>query len=507
LRLLGSAASAVVLVLVLGPASVQAATVRLAVVVGNNTGGGSRAPLHFAETDAGKLGRVLVEIGGHRPENVLLLQGRSLAEIERALAEAAKRVRSLQQSGDRVVLLFYFSGHSDGTALELGRDRLDYARLNDWLDKTRAEIRLAIVDSCMSGALIEPKGARPGAGFELTLSDELTSSGRAVLTSSAANELALESREIGGSFFTHHLVSGLRGAADASGDGRGTLTEGYQYAFARTVSATAGTFAGGQHPTYDFQLSGQGELVLTELVSPRNAWIELPEGFERALVVQIRRDQVVGELPTGAVRRLALEPGGYLVRAWKGERVFAARLDAVAGTVRSVTWTELRPVSQQTLAKGGWTEEPWARRSLSLGGSRGVAEGLTVAPAGRIALRLDRWAGAALAVDVSTGRGDGLRESTVLAFGAVRARFEIGPLRPFAGVEAGGGLIYQSLEGGDPAWSGAAGGGPWVGAELQSGRGFGITVDGHVPLLAGRKDGAMSLLVLPAVTAGLSIEL
>ena len=55
--------------------------------------------------------------------------------------------------------------------------------------------------------------------------DDLASTGEALLTSSAADENALESKEIRGSFFSHHLVSGLRGAADSSGDGQVTLAE------------------------------------------------------------------------------------------------------------------------------------------------------------------------------------------------------------------------------------------------------------------------------------------
>jgi len=131
--------------------------------------------------------------------------------------------------------------------------------------------------------------------------DELASTGEAILTSSAADEIALESREIGGSFFTHHLVSGLRGAADSSGDGIVTLAEAYQYAFSHTVSATAATVAGTQHPAYDYQLAGQGDLVLSELWRPNSA-LELPSGFDRMLVSGVVRDQVLAELPAGGAQ-------------------------------------------------------------------------------------------------------------------------------------------------------------------------------------------------------------
>ena len=41
-----------------------------------------------------------------------------------------------------------------------------------------------------------------------------------LLSSSGADELSQESRALAGSVFTHHLVSGLRGAADENGDER-----------------------------------------------------------------------------------------------------------------------------------------------------------------------------------------------------------------------------------------------------------------------------------------------
>ena len=44
-------------------------------------------------------------------------------------------------------------------------------------------------------------------------------------------EAAQESDRICASYFTHYLVSGFRGAADLSGDGKVTLNEAYQFAF------------------------------------------------------------------------------------------------------------------------------------------------------------------------------------------------------------------------------------------------------------------------------------
>ncbi len=106
------AALALLLLAFAVPASAE--THRVALVVGNNAGLGEQPPLHFAETDAGKMARVLVELGGVVPADLLLLQGRSLAELKEAFGLARARVAGYRVNpDDRVVLLFYFSGHSE----------------------------------------------------------------------------------------------------------------------------------------------------------------------------------------------------------------------------------------------------------------------------------------------------------------------------------------------------------------------------------------------------------
>lgn len=346
--------------------SAEAGTRRIAVLVGHNVGSGERPPLRYAEADAVKLAGVLSELGDVPDSDLIVLQGQDLTTVRAALDAAAKKVDSLRVLPDtRVVLLFYFSGHSDGVALELGTERLPYADLRRWLDATRADVRLAIVDSCRSGALLRFKGGRPGPSFELRLTDEVHSTGHALLTSSAEDELALESREVGGSLFTHHLVSGLRGAADASGDGLVTLAEAYQYAYAHTVSATADVLTGAQHPAYDYRLTGKGELILTQLPSPGTA-LELPNDFERALLLRPGRGQVLAELGPGAVPRLAVPPGDYELRAWRAGKQHQGTLRAPAGQVLKVRWADLQPVAPASSvggAKGG--EEPAPRTAVS----------------------------------------------------------------------------------------------------------------------------------------------
>ncbi len=336
----------------------RAETRRVAVIVGNNAGVAERSPLRFAEVDAGKMARTLIELGNVAPEDLFLLQGRTLAALRSALEQAQRKVTEWHGAHhERVVLIFYFSGHSDGESLEIGAERLPYADLRKWLSSTGAEVRVGIVDSCKSGALIAFKGATATAPFQIRISDQLNASGEALITSSAANEAALESKEIGGSFFTHHFVSGLRGAADASGDGLVTLGEAYQYAFSHTVTATADTLAGVQHPGYDYRLSGQGELVLSELSHP-TASIELPRSYDRVLLIQTRTDQVIAELTPGSARLIALPAGEYVVSAWERGQHFSGRVRVAEGETRRVTREELSHVSVERAKSKGESDRP-----------------------------------------------------------------------------------------------------------------------------------------------------
>ena len=47
--------------------------------------------------------------------------------------------------------------------------------------------------------------------------------------------------------------------------GKITLNEAYQYAYNETLAKTEKTMKGAQHPSYDINLTGSGELVMTDL--------------------------------------------------------------------------------------------------------------------------------------------------------------------------------------------------------------------------------------------------
>jgi hypothetical protein len=138
--------------------------------------------------------------------------------------------------------------------------------------------------------------------------------GHAFLTASSADEAAQESDRIQGGFFTHYLLSGLRGAADISRDGRVTLAEAYQFSYGETLRRTELISGRAQHPAYDIQLAGTGDLVLTDLRSTA-ARLVLEEKVTGRVFVRDAAGRLMVELhkePLYPVQ-LGFDPGGYEV--------------------------------------------------------------------------------------------------------------------------------------------------------------------------------------------------
>jgi hypothetical protein len=153
----------IALIVVAATMTAEASTSRIAVVVGNNVGNHNNEPLHFAEADAAKFAQVLGELGGVAPDHLFVLQSKPLAALIETFAIVKQQIAQLRKTpADRVIVVFYFSGHSDGEALELGRDRLTFSALRQWLASLGADVRVVLVDSCKSGALLAAKGGKPG---------------------------------------------------------------------------------------------------------------------------------------------------------------------------------------------------------------------------------------------------------------------------------------------------------------------------------------------------------
>ncbi len=356
LRALGATLAA--LSLVCASAGVaQGDTRRFALVASSNDGGEQRPLLRYANSDALGVARVLEELGGVAPADSQLLPDAEPATLGAALAEMAQRLGAARGPEVRLELVFYYSGHSDEDGLLLGGQSLPYRTLRRELEAVPADVRIAIVDSCASGALTRAKGGRRRAPF---LSDSSASvKGLAILTSSSASEVSQESDRIQASFFTHYLVSGLRGAADSDANGRITLSEAYQHAFHETLARTERTQRGAQHPAYDFQLAGTGDLVMTDLRSI-SAGLVLSGGLEGRLYLRDGQGRLVAELHkvAGRAMELGLQPGVYGVVLDKEGRLAQGSVTLTEGARTELGPEHLRVLEGEVFAVRGGDSRP-----------------------------------------------------------------------------------------------------------------------------------------------------
>ncbi len=328
---------------------------RFALVAGANDGGGDRVLLRYAATDARAITSVLQELGGLSPQDAVILVEPSVGELSKAFDQLAARLEQAHASGaGRTEVVFYYSGHSDESGLLLKGEKLAYAALRGRLDALKADVRIAVLDSCASGALSRSKGGVARPSFLVDASSSL--SGHAFLTSASEDESAQESESLKASIFTHFLVSGLRGAADASRDGKITLSEAYQYAFAETLARTTSTRSGPQRPSYDIALVGTGDLVLTD-VRASSARLVLDASVGGRVYVLNASGGLVVEVAKakGRPTELGLEPGQYRVVVDAGDRaVGEARVSLAKGQSLSVSGNGLAPTAlETTVLRGG----------------------------------------------------------------------------------------------------------------------------------------------------------
>lgn len=227
----------------------------------------------------------------------------------------------LNQKKSDDLLVLYFSGH--GVRDELGalylavkntmRNRLrstaiksDYIR--EAMDQSRSRRQVLILDCCNSGAFAQ--GTKSAIGMSVGTATAFESGyGRITLTASDATQFAWEGDKVIGetdnSLFTHFLVEGLEGGADADGDGRITVDELYDYAYDKVVAATPK-----QTPS-KFSSKQQGEIVLRENISIEHTKpMPLPDDLIKAIhnsLTLVREGAVkqLDELQKSANRGLA----------------------------------------------------------------------------------------------------------------------------------------------------------------------------------------------------------
>jgi hypothetical protein len=302
------------------------------VAAANDRGYADDVPLRYAESDADRILSALSELG--RPRKIHRAVGGDAHSIQIAIAEARKDVDDARSAGQKTLLFFYYSGHADGDYLRVGGTRLTWSKLKELLSGTGAELSVSVIDACDSGSATSAKGAKFSTPLVTTAERLQATTGSMWITSSREDEASYESDEVGGSYFSHFLISGLRGAADYDEDGRVTLNEVYQFSYDRTVGETSLRLKKTQHPTYSSDLEGEGEIVLSEpqrsptsLVLPRESagrWFVAKRFGAKQSVLEVAKNP-------GSLVRFSVAAGSYAVYRKDLERIMLANVEVRAG--------------------------------------------------------------------------------------------------------------------------------------------------------------------------------
>lgn len=438
------------LLLVLLCAAAHAEPLRVLISIGNDVGDPGDTPLQYAEQDAERVATLFTDLGGVAPSRATLIIGQGRDGVLLKVGEALGRVRELTQQGHEVTLLAYVSSHARAGVLRWRGTSFPIAELRTLLESSGARFTVLVVDACDSGVVAQEKGGRvvPGVAVAATPSSVR---GAVYLSSSGPAEPSQEQAALRGSLFTHHWLTGLRGDADADADGRVSLAEAYAYTYRRTV---AGAALGGQHPTFDIDATGVGDVVLTRPVEARST-VVLPADLEGDfLLVRQPRPDVVAEVKKerGRAVSLAVTPGRYALRKRMGLRVGVGEINLAYGGQHVVDERALSVVHFAEVAtKDGVSElHPFALLGW-VGLESEQLTGLGPRVQGGLALRGVLGAfWARIGLGVTGGQLVGPRlttsELTGLVRGAAGWRFLEWPVVPFVGLLVDVRVVHQTYQ-------------------------------------------------------------
>jgi hypothetical protein len=229
--------------------------------------------LGFADRDAAAVRDFLVQHLDVPTENVTLLTNEqaTLIALKHALGTDLRR-----KAGEKDTVIIYYAGHGapesdasrgdddglekylvphDADPTDLYTTALPMREVETVLSRLSAERVVFITDSCYSGATggrTFSTGSRRAVVSDAFLARLAGARGRIVLTASRASEVSEERANLGHGVFTYYLLEGLRGAADADGDGLVTVDEAYAYVSSKVSVATGQN----QHPQKKGEMEG-----------------------------------------------------------------------------------------------------------------------------------------------------------------------------------------------------------------------------------------------------------
>lgn len=307
-----------------------------AVVVGHNGGTTGLAPLRYADDDALRFGLwfgalappdhvwVLAEPDEDTRARLshagLVLPPRLRSPTRRALAAALAELREALARRDRrreAHVFFAYAGHGlAGRVLlqpEVGREAAITGReLREAVAGLDADRVFLFFDACRSQSLFSGRGQvelGPDLSEEIAQRERHPPTARiGIITATTSEKPAGEMRMLRAGYFSHILLSGLAGGADADGDRRVEFGELAAFVAFNTQALTP------QRPWFDPPGGNLHELVI-DLRSPKAELVLADELDGHVLVASAPGMPVFVEVQKARGRSLslALPPGTYRV--------------------------------------------------------------------------------------------------------------------------------------------------------------------------------------------------
>ena len=382
------------------------------VAIGNNHGAANEVGLLYAERDAQEFADVLRQHGHVTSRKTLMMLGDDADSVRRGLLDINAAIRAAGGKDESTALVVFYSGHADATSLHLGGTELALDEIKAFVEGSPAGMRLLIVDACRSGTVTRVKGVTAAESFPIEVRTETAPEGVAIITSSAAGESSQESDSIRGSFFTHHLINALRGAADSNADGQITLSEAYAYAYAQTLRSSGQTMAL-QHPTYSWSVKGRDSVVLSTPAQTQGRMGRLRLREASTYLIMEKRDggPVVAELaPPSPRAEIVLPAGDYFVQQRERDEFREFQVTLPSGAALDLAAMRYRSVRYDRLVRRRGGEETRAGNVVVVAGARGeMISGEGVMPQLTLGYGMDfEWGSLGLRARGSTVAIDGV---------------------------------------------------------------------------------------------------
>ncbi|MGL1901938.1 MAG: caspase family protein [Fibrobacterales bacterium] len=320
------------------------------VIVASKSGLSNDTELRYAYNDAQKMSTTLTELSDIDPNNNFLITTESTSELREQLTAISTHIAKLKQT-NKILLQFYYSGHGSGSSFHIGNEKFLFKEVKSLLNTHSIDTRIFILDVCFGGTFLNTKGFTKAKPISVNLDVNDVTKGEVIISSSAINEQAYEIESLEGSVFSTNWIMGLRGAGDKNSDGQVSLFEAYNHAYDHTVNYTSQTLQKPQHPSYNMDLTGAHDIVLTKPTLSANGIVfdNCPKGIYT--IYNASQFHTIGDVRLSNSGRffLALQSGVYSITTPNTDgRIMEASV-TVTKYLTEVAYTEFAPKKESAI--------------------------------------------------------------------------------------------------------------------------------------------------------------